>query len=91
MPKRRPDHVPSRTCAVCRQARPKRAMTRIVRSPDGTIARDDTGRASGRGTYICHEPACRDAEQRVEAVRRALGGEPAPGTLVFEGVRHATT
>ena len=91
MPKRRPDHVPTRTCAVCRQARPKREMTRIVRAPDGTIARDDTGRAAGRGTYICHEPACRDTEQRVEAVRRALGGEPAPGTLEFEGVTHATT
>ena len=91
MPKRRPDHVPTRTCAVCRQARPKREMTRIVRAPDGTIARDDTGRAAGRGTYICHDPACRDAERRDEAVRRALGGEPAPGTLEFEGVTHATT
>jgi uncharacterized protein len=91
MPKRRPDHVPTRTCAVCLQARPKRVMTRIVRAPDGAIARDDTGRAAGRGTYICHEPACRDAERRAEAVRRALGGEPAPGTLEFEGVTHATT
>ena len=91
MPKRRPDHVPTRTCAVCRQSRPKREMTRIVRAPDGTISRDETGRAAGRGTYICHEPACRDVEGRVAAVRRALGGEPAPGTLEFEGVTHATT
>jgi uncharacterized protein len=91
MPKRRPDHVPTRTCAVCRQARPKREMTRIVRGLDGVIRRDETGRAPGRGTYICHDPACRDAGRRAEAVKRALGGEPAPGTLEFEGVTHAAT
>ena len=47
MPKRRPDHVPTRTCAVCRQAQPKREMTRVVRAPDGAIAVDPTGRAAG--------------------------------------------
>jgi hypothetical protein len=66
-------------------------MTRIVRAPDGTIVRDDTGRLPGRGTYICHDQTCSDVERRVDAVKRALGGEPAPGTLEFEGVIHATT
>jgi predicted RNA-binding protein YlxR (DUF448 family) len=91
MPKRRPDHVPTRTCAVCRLARPKRDMTRIVRTPEGTIQRDETGRLPGRGTYICHDQTCSDVDRRVDAVKRALGGEPAPGTLDFEGVIHATT
>jgi predicted RNA-binding protein YlxR (DUF448 family) len=66
-------------------------MTRIVRAPDGTISRDDSGRAAGRGTYICHEPTCRDAERRIEAVKRALGAAPTAGTLEFEGATHATT
>ena len=66
-------------------------MTRIVRAADGTIHRDDTGREPGRGTYICHDPACRDGERRAAAVKRALGAEPAPGTLEFEGAAHATT
>ena len=91
MPKRRPDHVPTRTCAVCRESHPKREMTRVVRAPDGTIHRDETGRAPGRGTYICQNPACRDNERSVAAVKRALGAEPAPGTLEFEGAPHATT
>ena len=91
MPKRRPDHVPTRTCAVCRQSRPKRDMTRIVRATDGTIRRDDTGRAPGRGTYICTDPACRDSQRSAAAVKGALGAEPAPGTLEFEGAPHATT
>jgi predicted RNA-binding protein YlxR (DUF448 family) len=91
MPKRRPDHVPTRTCAVCRRTYPKREMTRIVRVTDGSIHRDETGRMPGRGTYICHDPACRDAERSAAAVKRALGAEPAPGTLAFEGAPHATT
>jgi len=67
-------------------------MTRIVRVADGSIHRDETGRMPGRGTYICNEPACRDSERSAAAVKRALGAEPAPGTLEFEGAtRHATT
>ena len=91
MPKRRPDHVPTRTCAVCRKAHPKREMTRVVRAPDGSVTVDPTGRAAGRGPYICNDPGCRDVAARAEAVKRALGAEPAPGTLEFEGVQHATT
>jgi len=91
MPKRRPDHIPTRTCGVCRTSHPKRDMTRIVRATDGSIHRDDTGRAPGRGTYICQEPACRDSERSAAAVKRALGTEPALETFALEGVPHATT
>ena len=90
MPKRRPDHVPTRTCAVCRTARPKRDMDRLVRGADGLIHRDPTGKLAGRGTYICHDPACHEPERATAAVRRALGAELAPGTLQSE-VNHATT
>ena len=84
MPKRRPDHIPTRTCAVCRTSRPKREMIRLVRTADGSVQRDETGRRPGRGTYICQEPACRDPERGAAAVKRALGAEPAPGALEFE-------
>jgi len=84
MPKRRPDHIPTRTCAVCRISRPKREMTRVVRTTDGSVQLDETGRLPGRGTYICHEPACRDSERSAAAITRALGAEPAPGALRFE-------
>ena len=80
MPKRRPDHVPTRTCAVCRVARPKRDMDRMVRRSDGSVHHDATGRAPGRGTYVCHEPACRDPERIAAAVKRALGAEPSPAS-----------
>ena len=90
MPKRRPDHVPMRTCAACRTVRPKRSMTRVVRGVDGSVAIDPTGRLAGRGTYICDDPACREPRRLVEAVKRALGAAVEPGTLQIE-VNHAAT
>jgi uncharacterized protein len=84
MPKRRPDHVPTRSCAVCRTPRAKREMTRLVRTADGSIVRDDTGRQPGRGTYLCHDPACRDPLAAATAIKRALGAEPTPSALEFE-------
>jgi len=84
MPKRRPDHVPTRSCAVCRNPRAKREMTRLVRTADGSVVRDDTGRQAGRGTYLCHDPACRDQTTAAAAIKRALGAEPAPSALAFE-------
>ena len=84
MPKRRPDHVPTRSCAVCRTSRGKREMIRLVRTADGTVVRDDTGRQPGRGTYICDDPACRDQATAAAAIKRALGAEPVPSALAFE-------
>jgi predicted RNA-binding protein YlxR (DUF448 family) len=59
-------------------------MDRLVRTADGMIHRDPTGRTAGRGTYICHDPSCRDPERAATAIRRALGAELAPGTLLLE-------
>jgi predicted RNA-binding protein YlxR (DUF448 family) len=84
MPKRRPDHVPMRTCAVCRSQNPKRSMTRVVRSADGSVTLDPSGKAAGRGTYVCDDPACRDPQRLATAVHRALGTTVEPATLVFE-------
>ena len=73
MPKRRPDHTPQRTCAVCRTVHPKREMERIVRTADGSAAMDPTGRRPGRGTYVCTDPGCVANPGRDRAVARALG------------------
>lgn len=59
-------------------------MDRLVRTQDGVIHRDPTGRLAGRGTYVCHDPACREPDRAAQAVSRALGAELAPGTLEFE-------
>lgn len=54
----RPKHVPQRTCIACREKGDKRGLIRIVRSPEGPVAIDPTGKANGRGAYLCHRPGC---------------------------------
>ncbi len=50
--------VPERTCIVCKQVRPKRELIRIVRTPDGHVELDPTGKRSGRGAYLCARRSC---------------------------------
>jgi predicted RNA-binding protein YlxR (DUF448 family) len=79
-----------RTCAVCREVRPKRSMTRLVRGSAGTVVADPTGKAAGRGTYVCDQPACREPRRLAQAVERVLGAAVEPGTLEIKE-SHATT
>ena len=55
---RRPRHVPQRTCVGCRTTAAKRGFVRIVRTGEGRVAVDPTGKAAGRGAYLCASPAC---------------------------------
>ena len=50
--------TPARSCVACRTVRPKRELVRIVRRPDGSVALDPTGRAPGRGAYVCDDERC---------------------------------
>ena len=50
--------VPMRTCIACRQMKPKKEMTRVVKTADGEIFADPTGKAAGRGAYICGAEEC---------------------------------
>ncbi|HJP88827.1 MAG TPA: YlxR family protein [Candidatus Limnocylindrales bacterium] len=43
---------------ACRTSRDKRDLLRVVRAPDGSVAFDRTGRANGRGAYVCRDEAC---------------------------------
>ncbi len=56
----RPKHVPQRTCFVCREKRDKRQLTRLVRTPEGAVLVDPTGKKNGRGAYLCDQIACWD-------------------------------
>ena len=54
----KPKKIPSRKCLGCMQSFPKRDLIRLVRSPEGDISLDFTGKKSGRGAYICQNAAC---------------------------------
>lgn len=49
---------PERRCAGCSLHRQKSELIRVVRSPSGDVSLDFTGKASGRGVYICRDAAC---------------------------------
>jgi uncharacterized protein len=65
-------HEAQRTCVVCRGTAAKRTLHRIVRSPEGTVAYDPTGKAAGRGAYLCGQPTCLDMAVRRQSIQRAL-------------------
>ena len=70
--KRRRKHIPHRTCVVCRQTFPKRELNRIIRSPEGDVYYDPTGKAPGRGAYLCNDLACWEKAVSGNFLDRAL-------------------
>ena len=50
--------IPQRQCLGCNEHKPKKELLRVVRSPEGEISLDFTGKKSGRGAYICKKEAC---------------------------------
>ncbi len=71
---------PMRTCVACRTERQKRELLRIVRAPDGTVSLDPTGRAAGRGAYLCPDGHCWPAALKKSSIERALAA-PLPAEL----------
>ena len=61
-----------RTCLGCRNVRDKRDMIRLVRTAEGTVVVDDTGKMPGRGAYVCPDPTCISALRNGKAVAHAL-------------------
>lgn len=65
-------HFPMRTCVACRTERQKREFVRIVRSPEGIVSLDTTGRANGRGAYICADGSCWPQALKRKSIEHAL-------------------
>lgn len=51
-------HVPQRTCVACRRTEAKRSLARVVRTPQGEVEVDPTGKRAGRGAYIHPRGEC---------------------------------
>ncbi len=66
---------PQRTCLGCRNSKDKQELIRIVRTPEGEVLIDRTGRKNGRGAYICPDPECLRLAVRSKALGRALETE----------------
>lgn len=64
-------HIPQRTCVICRRVAGKRSLIRLVRTADG-IAVDRTGKAAGRGAYLCDDPHCWQQASENDMLNHAL-------------------
>ncbi|MFC5648982.1 RNase P modulator RnpM [Paenibacillus solisilvae] len=68
----RPRKVPLRKCVACQQMMPKKELIRVVRTPDGAILIDLTGKKPGRGAYLCGKVSCFKLAKKSKALDRAL-------------------
>lgn len=67
-----PKKIPLRKCVGCGEMKPKKELVRIVRSPEGDVSVDLTGKKNGRGTYICKNPDCLKKAQKAQRIERAF-------------------
>lgn len=72
-PRQKVRKIPQRTCVGCRQVRPKKELVRIVRTPEGLVEVDPTGKRSGRGAYICPDTRCLVLAMKGKRLDAALG------------------
>lgn len=68
-----PKKIPMRQCIGCGEMKEKKSLVRIIRSPEGEISLDTTGRANGRGAYLCRCVACLQLAEKKKALNRAYG------------------
>ncbi len=66
---------PERQCIGCGEKKDKRSLIRIIRTPEGVICLDKTGRASGRGAYLCNNKECLKKAAKKKALPRSLKTE----------------
>lgn len=67
-----PKKVPMRMCTGCGQMRPKKELIRVVRSTEGEISLDVTGKKPGRGAYLCKNPDCLKKARKARRLERAF-------------------
>ena len=64
--------IPQRQCVGCREMKDKKSLLRVVRSPEGAVSLDFTGKKPGRGAYVCPDPACLKKARKSRALERAF-------------------
>lgn len=68
----KPRKIPMRMCVGCREMKPKKELLRAVRSPEGEVSLDPTGKKAGRGAYVCYNPDCLRRALKQKQLDRAL-------------------
>ncbi|MCI1954860.1 MAG: YlxR family protein [Oscillospiraceae bacterium] len=64
--------TPLRMCTGCGEMKPKKELVRVVKSPEGEISLDLTGRKPGRGAYVCRKIDCLKAARKARRFEKAF-------------------
>ena len=64
--------IPVRRCVGCNEGKPKKELVRVVKTAEGEIAVDVTGKKSGRGAYLCPDKTCLAKAQKAKRLERAF-------------------
>ncbi|HBT65399.1 MAG TPA: DUF448 domain-containing protein [Ruminococcaceae bacterium] len=64
--------VPLRMCTGCGEMKPKKELVRVVKSPEGEISLDTTGRKPGRGAYVCPSRNCLESARKTRRFEKAF-------------------
>ena len=81
----KPRKIPMRMCVGCREMKPKMSLLRVVKPQEGEVHIDRSGKAPGRGAYVCNSAECLKKAQKTRALERALESKIEPG--VFEALQ----
>ena len=85
----KPRKVPMRMCVGCREMKPKMTLLRVVKPQEGDAHIDRTGKAPGRGAYVCDSLECLRRARKSGALERAL--ECAIDEAVFQALEAQIT
>lgn len=64
--------IPCRTCVVTKEKLPKKELIRVVRTPEGEVIIDETGKQNGRGAYLKKELSVFEKAQKTKILDRHL-------------------
>lgn len=64
--------MPLRQCIGCGESKEKRELIRIIRTPEGTIELDATGKKNGRGAYLCKSQDCLKKVMKTKGLNRSF-------------------
>lgn len=67
--------IPMRSCVGCQVSKNKNELIRIIKTPEGEVVVDATGKKNGRGAYICPSSGCLAKARKTKALSRSLGIE----------------
>jgi len=77
--------IPQRMCIGCQEMKPKKELIRVVKNSEGIIKVDLTGKAPGRGAYICKSQEC--LEKAIKTKRFEKNFETKIDESIFQRLR----